>query len=200
MANVADRAYGLTMLSPIAPGITADGVPHDLAIRRELIALDTRGESPFADVPTTHLARWVVIGSLPYEGIPAVIDSLASKYLLFTSNFDGALDDYLELMRTRMPDAVTRIWSHCLAFPGVGDRVAFAGYMKKCQVETSFFFGAYTKYTLNEVLRALDAQRRMSAFIADQQDQGSAPADLQRAFGELVATLASAPTPRPGTI
>jgi hypothetical protein len=200
MANIADRAYGLTVLSPIAPGMTTDGVPHDLAIRRELLALNTRAESPFANVPTTHLARWVVIGSLPYEGIPAIVDSLASKYLLFTSNFDGALDDYLEVMRTQMPDAVTQIWSHCLAFPGVGNRVAFADYMKKCQVETSFFFGAYTKYTLDDVLRALDAQRRMAAFIADQQEQATAPADLQRAFGELVASLASAPTPRPGTI
>ena len=200
MANIADRSYGLTVLSPIAPGLTADGIPHDLAIRGELLALDALAESPFADVPTTHLARWVVIGSLPYEGIPAIVDSLASKYLLFTSNFDGDLDEYLELMRTRMPDAVTCIWSHCMAFPGVRDRAAFAGYMKQCQVETSFFFGAYTKYTLDDVLRALDAQRRMAAFIADHQEQQSAPADLQRAFGELVATLAAAPTPRPGTI
>ncbi len=200
MANTADRAYGLTILSPIAPGLTADGVPHDLAIRRELLALDTLAESPFAEMPTTHLARWVVIGSLPYEGIPAIVDSLATKYLLFTSNFDGALDEYLEMMRTRMPDAVTRIWSHCLAFPGVDNRGTFANYMKKCQVETSFFFGAYTKYTLDDVLRALDAQRRMAAFIADHQDRQSSPAELQRAFGELVSTLASAPTPRPGTI
>jgi hypothetical protein len=200
MANTADRAYGLTILSPIAPGLSDDCVPHDLAIRRELLALDSLPESPFAEMPTTHLARWVVIGSLPYEGIPAIVDSLATKYLLFTSNFDGALDEYLEMMRTRMPDAVTRVWSHCVAFPGVANRGVFANYMKKCQVETSFFFGAYTKHSLDDVLRALDAQRRMAAFIAENQERQSAPAELQRAFSELVGTLESAPTPRPGTI
>ncbi|MDQ6828718.1 MAG: hypothetical protein M3081_07610 [Gemmatimonadota bacterium] len=200
MANKADRAYGLTVMSPITPGMTADGITHDLAIRRELLALDSLYESPFADVPTTHLARWVVIDTLPYEGIPAIVDQLAYKYLLFTSNFDGELDDYLELMRTRMPDAITRVWSHCLAFPGVSNAAAFANYIKRCQVETSFFFGAYTKYTLDDVLRALDTQQKMAVFVAEHQEKRSAPAELQRAFRDLVSTLATAPTPRPGTL
>ncbi len=200
MANKSDQAYGLTVLSPILPGMTAEGIPHDLAIRRELLALDALDESPFADVPTTHLARWVVIDTLPYEGIPAIVDQLAYKYLLFTSNFDGDLDEYLELMRAQMPEAITRIWSHCLAFPGVANPASFANYIKRCQVETSFFFGAYTKYTLSEVLRALDAQQKMASFVAEEQEKGSAPAALQRSFRDFVASLAAAPTPRPGTI
>ncbi|MEP6690181.1 MAG: hypothetical protein ABJD07_03435 [Gemmatimonadaceae bacterium] len=200
MANTSDKAYGLTILSPILGGVSADGVPHDRAIRRELIALGADGESPFAQVPTTHFARCVVIDTLPYEGIPAKVDQLKNKYLLFTSNFDGELDDYLELVRTRMGDAVARIWSHCHAFPGVRDRAPFASYMRRCQVETSFFFGAYTKHTLVEVLRALDTQRRMAQFVAEQQGARRAPAALQQAFRELVGELAGAALPRPGTI
>jgi hypothetical protein len=72
--------------------------------------------------------------------------------------------------------------------------------MKRCQVETSFFFGAYTKYTLDDVLRALDAQRRVGDFIARQQDANASPAALQSAFRNLVAQLANSPTPRPGTL
>jgi hypothetical protein len=200
MGNKSDRAYGLTVLSPILPGLTADGEPHDLAIRHELLALDAYEESPLASVPTTHLARWVVIDTLPFEGIPARVDQLAYKYLLFTSNFDGELDDYLELLRTRVPETVTRLWGHCIAFPGVRDRESFAAYMRRCQVETSFFFGAYTKYTVDDVLRALDLQRRMARFVAEQQAAHPDPAELRRAFRDFVVDLENVPTPRPGTI
>ena len=199
MANTAERAYGLTILSPIVNGTASTGEPHDRAIRRELLAFGD-GESPLANVPTTHLARWVVIDALPYEGIPARLDQLAHKHLLFTSNFDGKLDDYLELLRTRIPDVVDRLWSHCVGFPGAGDRLAFGAYMKRCQVETTFFFGAYTAYTLEQVLRALDLQRRMARFVADRQATGGTPATLRQAFRELMAEASAAPTPRPGSI
>ncbi len=200
MANRSERAFGLTILSPITGGASADGVPHDRAIRRELRALGVDGESPFARVTTTHFARCVVIDTLPYEGMPAKIDVLKYKYLLFTSNFDGELDDYLELVRTRMPEAVERIWSHCIAFPGVHDRAPFAAYMKRCQVETSFFFGAYTTHTLDDVLRALGTQQRMARFVAEHQDRRAPAAALQRAFRELVGELSAASPPAPGTI
>lgn len=199
MANISEQAYGLTILSPILNGMTGSGEPHDRAIRRELLAFGD-GESPLASVPTTHLARWVVIDTLPYEGIPARLDQLGHKYLLFTSNFDGTLDDYLELLRTRIPDVVDRLWSHCVGFPGAGERAPFRTYMKRCQVETTFFFGAYTAYTLEQVLRALALQRRMARFVADQQATGGTPATLRQAFRELMAESSAAPTPRPGSI
>jgi hypothetical protein len=200
MANTSDRAYGLTILSPIAGGVDDSGLTHDQAIRRELRAIEAQAESPFADTATTHLARCVVIDTLPYEGIPARLDQLRHKYLLFTSNFDGELDPYLELLRTRMPDALDRVWRHCIAFPGTRDAKAFAAYMKRCQVETSFFFGAYTKHTLDDVLRALDAQRRVGQFIEAQQSARATPAALQQSFRALVSDLRTAPTPRPGTL
>jgi hypothetical protein len=198
MSNTADRAYGLTILSPILAGVTAEGEPHDLAIRRELLALDARAESPLADVPTTHLARWVVIDTLPYEGIPARLDQLRHNYLLFTSNFDGPLGPYLELLRARIPETVERLWGHCVGFPGVRDAAAFATYLQRCQIETSFFFGAYTRYTVDDVLRALETQRRMAAFVAEQQTARPSPAALQERFLGLVGALRAAPTPRPG--
>jgi hypothetical protein len=198
MGNRSKQAYGLTLLSPILGGDDVSGRSHDAAIRDVLRGLGNGGASPFADMDQTHLARWCVIDYLPFEGVPARVDMLASKYLLFTSCFDGDLDPYLENLRTRMGAAVDALYRHCVAFPGVENAERFAGYMKRCQLETSFFFGAYAHATLEQVLRALEAQRRVALFIEEQ--QGAPPAATKAAFQTFLSELRSTPTPRPGTI
>lgn len=207
MSNRFGQAYGLTLMSPILGDADANGVPQDVALRRELRELNELPASPFADVPTTHLARWVVIDEAPFEGIPAKVDHFASKYLIFTSNFDAGADDddkglsdYLELLRTRIPGTIGRLYRHCVGFPGVGEATAFHAYMKRCQVPTSFLFGAYSEASVEDVLRALDAQRRMSTFMAAHQAKRSPPEQLQQQFIAFMAELHAARPPRPGTL
>lgn len=198
MGNRAEQAYGLTLLSPIIVGDDADGRSHCAGIRDALRRLGNGGASPFSDAGGTHLARWCVIDDLPFEGIPSRVDRLASKYLLFTSCFDGDLEPYVERIRTGMSAALDAIYRHCVGYPGAHDAGLFYQYIRRCQVTTSFFFGAYPHASLETVLRALDAQRQVARFIEDQ--QGAAPPAVQRAFLSFMTTLRTSPTPRPGTI
>jgi hypothetical protein len=200
LGNRFGKAYGLTLLSPIRPGDDSSGLSHDAAIREELRLLDVHENSPFARIPTTHLARWVVIDDAPYEGTPAPLDRLASKYLLFTSNFDGDLYPYLDLLRTAMPKALEAIYRHCWSWPGVADRTQFVEYMRACQVTTSFFFGAYPEATANDVLRALNSQRQVAAFIEKQQSAGWPAEELKQSFIRLASSLRESATPTPGRI
>lgn len=205
MSNRFGQAYGLTMFSPILDGDDERGMPHDAALRHFLADLNAPGASPFAHVPSTHLARWVVLPEAPFESIPATVDHFQSKYLLFTSNFDGgtdaddvALARYLESLRRSMPGALDGVYRHCVGYPGAGDAAAFARYVTSCQVKTTFLFGAYQDASVADVLRALDAQRRVAEFIVEHQERGSSPAELQSAFITLCARLDAAATPRPG--
>lgn len=207
MSNRFGQAYGLTLFSPILGGADSRGVSHDTALRRELLELSDAPEGPFVVVPTTHLARWVVIDDASYEGIPAKVDHFASKYLLFTSCFDAgtkddetALVEYLELMRTNIGATIDRLYRHCVGYKGVNNAEDFRSYVKACQVETTFFFGAYPKASVDAVLRALDAQRRMGDFVVATQASRPTPDQLKQRFTAFLADLASAPTPRPGTI
>ena len=207
MSNRFGQAYGLTLLSPVLAGFDANAEARGAALRRELRALHALAESPFAEVHTTHLARWVLIDDVPFEGTPAKLDRLASKYLIFTSNFDAGasddetgLDDYLELLRTRIPATLERLYQHCVGYPGTGDAADFRSYMRRCQIRTSFLFGAYAESSVAQVLRALHAQRRMSEFVAVQQAKRTPPEQLQQAFNAFLAELKAADPPRPGTI
>ena len=206
MSDRFGQAYGLTCLTPILGDIDLSGVAHDVTLRSTLRAINSAPESPFASVPSTHLARWVVLDEAPFESIPAKVDHFQSKYLLFTSCFDGgndsddvALSRYSESLRTSIPDVLNSVYQHCAGFRGTGDRLAFLNFMKACRVTTTFFFGAYPDASVNQVLRSLVMQKRVGDFIADQQDAKPTPSQLQAAFKALHASLASAPTPRPGS-
>ena len=75
-----------------------------------------------------------------YVGTPAREEHLNSKYLVFESNFDGDLNTYLTRMAKEVPDLVDSVWGHCVSYPGLRDVASFVDYMKKCQLETTFYF------------------------------------------------------------
>src|SRR5580692_8243524 len=154
MANQSGSVYGLTILSPIIDDDKATP-SHDLQIREYLAKLSTREDSPFALAPGTHLARLVVMDDMIYVGMPACEEHLKSKYLVFESNCDGELDDYLSGLATSVPEHLDAIWSHCVGYPGAANRQAFVNYMKACQLTTTFFFAAVNDKTVTETLRAL---------------------------------------------
>src|SRR5271163_5116417 len=194
MPNVNGSVYGLTILSPIIDDEKATP-SHDLQIRAYLATLPTGEESPFAQAAGTHLCRLVVMDDVVYVGMPACEEHLQSKYLVFESNFDGDLDTYLERMAVEIPETVDAVWKHCVGFPGAADVAAFKTYMKKCQIETTFFFADVNDKTVQQTLRALQTQSAVTAFIV--KHQGAPPNVLQAAFAHFIEKLDKAPAPVP---
>jgi hypothetical protein len=194
MANQSGSVYGLTILSPIKDDPNSEVSPN-LALRIYLAKLPRHRNSPFAKVSSTHFARLVVMDDVVYVGMPACEEHLQSKYLVFESNFDGGLDTYLERMAAEIPEIVDAVWKHCVGFPGVADVAAFKAYMKKCQIETTFFFADVNDKTVQQTLRALQTQSAVTAFIV--KHQGTPPSELQAAFAHFMEKLNKAPAPAP---
>ena len=174
--NRSGQAYGLTVLTPIL----AD---HVSPLAAFLDGLPPGDASPLARVPGTHFARWVVIPDVIYEGAGQRRDSLKAPRLLFTSNFDGPLDPYLEALRAGLGEDADAVWGHCAGYPGRGDGAAFAAWMRAHQVDSSLFFGAYGDETVDEVRTNLELRERLMAFALEA--QGSEPARLQARFKEV---------------
>jgi len=195
MPNQNGNVYGLTILSPIIS--EPDGsISHDCAIRDYLAKLPRDHTSMFARISATHLARLVVMDDVVFVGTPAVEEHLKSKYLVFETNFDGDLDSYLESMARNAPEEVNEVWRHCVGYPGVKNVSAFVDYMKRCQVDTTFFFADVNNKTVQQTLRALKVQSSLVHFI--EANQGKAPADLQAAFRHFMDRMRNMPEPRPG--
>ena len=195
MPNQSGNVYGLTILSPIVEDDRIE-ISHAIELRDYLAALPKDRSSPFAQVSSTHLARLVVMDDVVYVGAPACEEHLKSRYLVFETNFDGDLDTYLTRLAKEVPEFVDNVWKHCVGYPGVTDRNAFIAYMKKCQIETTFFFADVNNHTVQENLKALQVQSALAHFI--EHNQGLPAAELQQAFGALLRSLEAAPAPLPG--
>jgi hypothetical protein len=172
--NISGQAYSLTVITPIMDG-------HETQLAQYLNGLQGGDQSPLAGVRGTHFARWVVIDDVIYEG-PDEGDHEHLKHarLLFTSNFDGELDPYLESLRTGMSDSADAIWGKCIGYPGSAEAHAFADYMRHHQIDSSLFFAAYGDRTVEEVKRSLALRSRFVEFVL--RTQGVPATELKAAF------------------
>jgi hypothetical protein len=195
MPNQSGSVYGLTILSPIKQDPHLK-ISHSLAIRMYLQGLPQDRRSPFARVSSTHMARLVVMDDVVYVGMPACEEHLQAQYLVFESNFDGDLDTYLRQMVREAPKEVDAVWQHCDGYPGLADPGQFVRYMKRCQIETTFYFADVNDKTVQQTLRALQTQSAVAAFI--EKNQGRPAAELQKAFLGVARSLRNAPAPNPG--
>jgi hypothetical protein len=195
MANESGQVYGLTILSPIIEDERLD-IDHTTQLRWYLSTLPRDNTSPFAKVSSTYLARLVVLDDVVFVGKPACEEHLKSRYLIFETNFDGDLDTYLRSMASEVGEFVDAVWKHCVGYPGTGNFDAFVAYMKKCQLQTTFFFADVNDRTVKDTLRALQTQSALTHFV--ERNQGKPPAEIQRLFGIFLERLKSAPAPLPG--
>lgn len=154
---------------------------HEVELAQYLNGLQSADQSPLAGVHGTHFARWVVIDDVIYEGPDeGERDHLEHPRLLFTSNFDGQLDPYLDALRSGLGDAADLIWGHCIGYPGRGDARAFAEYFRHHQIDSSLFFAAYGDRTVEDVKRSLALRTRFVEFAL--RAQGLPAAELKNAF------------------
>ena len=181
MANQNGSKYGFTGLFPIKTG------GNSANLRTLLRSLDDprhypRG-SPLSHVPIVHMARFVIIDRLAYQGLPAKVDTLKSDYLLFVCDFDGySVDTLIHEMVRNMPAQVTAIWGHCVRFPGIQSCDRLAAYFEQCQLKTNLLLADRPDASVDDILRGLMCRRRFGEFIRQVQHKPRDPAALKRDF------------------
>lgn len=187
MSNKNGRKYGFTALFPIKGGM------HSADLRCYLRSLADprkypRG-SPLAVIDLIHLARFVVIDHLPFQGVPAKYDHLRSSYLLFACDFDGdSSDEIVVSMIRNTPTTMDEIWDHCVGYPSISTTATerLTSYFRQYQLQTSLFLADQPHARVPEILQALDLKRRFFDFVRDHPADKPA-SELQRLFFEKFA-------------
>jgi hypothetical protein len=160
--NVSGQAYALSVLTPVLDG-------HADELRAHLESLGEGAASPLARVPGTHIARWVVIDDVIFQGDGQRKRDRLTPRLLFSSNFDGEIGAYLEGLRTGMAADADAIWGHCRGYPGHADGPAFAAWMRAHMLEAALFFAAYGGMTVDQVHDNLERRRRLLDLVLEGQ-------------------------------
>jgi hypothetical protein len=176
MGDAPGLVSAITVWTPILPG-------HEEELDRYLESLPDGVDSPAARIEWTHLARWLIVPQLVFQGPPMKVDSLHSAYLVFTAAFDGGKDDYVEALRTRLAAECDAIWGHCVAYPGAGDPEAFRRYLQHNELRNRLFVSTYPDATVAEIRAGLELKRRLLAFAV--RAQAMEAEELQQTFLEL---------------
>lgn len=143
-----------TALSPIVPG-------REEAVR-DLLA-GWRGNSPFADVPGVHHARWSVVDDLPTFDAPAP-DAWPRAYLLVTATLDRSVlpngpagrDAALHLQH-HLGAAADPLYRHC---EGYDSARTLGAHLARHRLVSQRFFSAYPGADTGTVSRAVQARAR----------------------------------------
>ena len=123
--------------------------------------------SPFSRCTRTHFARAVVIDQPMYNGrdggnalVQALrrinllaqqpVDNLSRPYLMFNADFDaregeadGGLASWAAGLWVRTEPELRAMFEACVGFDQVNSGAAFAGWLKRCQLETTMSFNDY---------------------------------------------------------
>jgi hypothetical protein len=162
-----------TTLVPIQAG-------REEALHKTLADLGADGQSPFEQVPGTHMARLYVLdhygGSL--HG-PVGHRSFEPALLVLSAVVDGPVPAWLDEVQARIEPTAEAVWSHCSGFPGM-DGDALARWLLDHEVGPTFEVIAHRQATVTAVQRGLELRGLLGDFAARM--QGSAPAAVRAAY------------------
>lgn len=175
MSNVSGQAYAFMAMTPVKPG-------EEKPLADYLRGLRGRGPSPLAKLPRTHIGRFVIVPDFHHDPTwkQRKEEHLDLNYLIFTSNFDGDLDSYLEELCEKLAPEAKEIWGRCVGCPEGAKGDALKKYLKHNQINTGMFFAAYGHATVGMVKKALREREKSIAFAI--KAQGMEPEALQKAF------------------
>jgi hypothetical protein len=162
-------------MTPVRPG-------EEQPLADYLRALRERGASPLAKLPRTHIGRFVIVPDFHNDRTwkQRKEEHLDLQYLIFTSNFDGDLDSYLDELCDKLAPEAKQLWGRCIGCPEEASGEALKAYLKHNQIDCGFFYAAYGHATVERVKACLRQRERMIDFAV--RAQGLQPAERQQAF------------------
>ncbi len=175
MSNRTGTAYALTCFHRIVTDAEDE-------LEDYLAAMPRAADSPLARVERLHLSRLHIFRKLVHQGpMQRKRDNLRHAHLVFTSTFNGELDDYLDELAELVPEC-DDWWGLCAGYPGRADRAAFRAWIKAGQVETTLFQSPIPTVTVADVREATALRERVLDFAVE--TQGADAETLYRRFRE----------------
>jgi hypothetical protein len=162
MSNVAGKAYGMNVLTPMKPSLT--WLNRFLFMAARAIPSTLTG---LLGLSLIHFARWVIIKRDQWPDLGQGKQTLNNDYMLFCSNFNGTWDQYIDAFADGIPNGLDLFWYCATKYPQSVPITPFKDYIRANQVDTGYYYNATpgsaqrdikSALKLAQALRDLEAQ------------------------------------------
>jgi len=137
-----------------------------------------------------HFAHWSLVTHVPSRAPRGRSRRLPHPYLLFHSNFDGAVDQYIDAFSLQVPGRMWLCWGGAYGFPGPRPTGRFKRYILPHVVEDAHYFCVYPEASTKMILSALRVSDELARFANDQAEL-SDPGAFLAAWRQLLARVAN---------
>ena len=154
MSNVAGKAYGMNVVTPMRPWLTW--------INRALFMISRANPSTLQGLlklSIIHFARWVMIRRDQWPDLGQGKQSLTNDYMLFCSNFNGTWDQYIDAFSDGIPGGLDLLWFSSTRYPHSIPITPFKEYIRANQVDTEYYYNAVPGAAQRDVKAALRVRR-----------------------------------------
>jgi hypothetical protein len=175
MSNLAGKAYGMTLITPIRPWKTR--INTFLFMTARVIPSTLAG---LLGLSFIHFARWVMIRRDQWPDLGQGRQHLANDYMLFVSNFNGTWDQYIDAFSDGIPNGLNLFWYSSMKFPQSIPITPFKNYIMVNQIDTTYYYNATPGSTQRDIKAALRVAEVIKALAALHAQ--SSPADFAAVY------------------
>ncbi|MFZ3358852.1 MAG: hypothetical protein WCA56_24070 [Xanthobacteraceae bacterium] len=175
MSNVAGKAYGMNVVTPMRPRRTW--------INRAIFMVSRAIPSTLAGLmglSIIHFARWVLIKRAQWPDLGQGRQNLQNDYMLFCSNFNGTWDQYIDAFSDGIPNGLDLFWYSSTHYPHSIPITAFKDYIRANQIDTNYYYNSVPGAAQRDVKAALRVRRAVLALA--QQHGKLSPADFRKLY------------------
>src|SRR6185295_1442474 len=161
MSNVAGKAYGMNVLTPVSP--SRIWVQRLIFMAGRAFPSTLKG---LLGLSLIHFARWVIIKRDQWPEGDRGKPELKNDYVLFCSNFNGTWDQYIDAFSDGIPQGLDLFWYASFKYPHSIPITAFKNYITHNQFDTGYYYNATPGSAQRDIKAALKVYAELKALAA----------------------------------
>jgi hypothetical protein len=173
MSNVAGKAYGMNVVTPMRPRWT--WINRLLFMASRALPDSLQG---LLGLSIIHFARWVIIKRDQWPRHPQ--PQLKNDYMLFCSNFNGTWDQYIDAFSDGIPQGLDLLWYSSTKYPHSIPISSFKAYIRANQIDTDFYYNSVPGAAQRDVKSALRVRRALLSL--EKQYASSTPEEFRKLY------------------
>ncbi|MEM1053157.1 MAG: hypothetical protein AAGI28_13790 [Pseudomonadota bacterium] len=179
MSNVAGKAYGMIVITPLAKRL---GWINRWIFRVTRCFPQSLGG--LIGLKFIHFARWVIIPKNAWPTLSDRQEKLDRDAMLFLSNFNGTWDQYIDAFSDGIPTGLDLFWYKNARFPSSVPITPFKDYIRANQIDCDFYYNATPGANYRDVVSALRVRTALKELEDIYRDEAITPEQFARHFRE----------------